>query len=57
MECLKSWIRQVIKSGSFTTVNVAIKTLNIKEGFSIAQGNDIGNNQVVDKEYKVQEDI
>jgi hypothetical protein len=52
-ECLKSWIRQVIKSSGFTTVNVAVKTLNIEEGLGTARGNDIGNNQAVDEEYKV----
>ena len=29
---LKSWIYWVVKTGGFTTVNIAIKVLNIKEG-------------------------
>ena len=43
-ECLKSWIRQVVKVGSFIIVNVATKVLNIK-GLDKAEGN-IANNLI-----------
>ena len=56
-ECLKSWIRQVIKSGSFTTVDVTVEALNVEEGLSTARGNDIGNKQAVDKEDEAWEDV
>ena len=52
-ECLKSWIREVIKSSGFALEEVAAKVINIKgELLGNLQDDNIGNNQVVDKEYK-----
>ena len=51
-ECLKGQIREVVKSGSFALEEVAAKVLNIKEELGNLQDNNIGNNQVVDNEYK-----
>ena len=49
-ECLKSWVREVVKSGSFILVEVAAKVLNIKGGVGNTGSNNIGNSQVLDKE-------
>lgn len=52
-ECLKSWIREVIKSGGFASEEVAAEVINIEgESLGNPQDDDIGNNQVVDEEYK-----
>jgi hypothetical protein len=42
-ECLKSWIREVIKSGGFISEEVAAKVLNIKGELDNRQDN-ISNN-------------
>jgi len=41
-ECLKSWIRQVVKAGSFITINVAAEVLDI-EGLDKVEGNTVDN--------------
>ena len=52
-ECLKSWIREVIKSGGFALEEVAAEVINIKgESLGNLQDDNIGNNEVVDKEYE-----
>ena len=52
-ECLKNWIRKVIESGGFVLKEVAAEVVNIKgKSLDNPQDNDIGNNQVVDKEYE-----
>ena len=53
MECLKSWIHKIIKSGGFASEKVAAEVINI-EGKSLGnpQDDDIDINQVVDKEYE-----
>jgi hypothetical protein len=48
-ECLKSWIRQVIKSGGFTMVDVALEALDIEKGLDKAQDDDMGNNEAADE--------
>ena len=52
MECLKSWIREVVKSGGFASEEVAAEVLNIEGELDNRQDNNIGNNQVVDEEYE-----
>ena len=49
MECLKSWIREVVKLGGFTTADIALNIEAIKKGLNRAQDNDLGNNKAVDK--------
>jgi len=49
-ECLKSWVREVIKSGSFVSAEVAAKVLNIEGGVGNTGSNNIGNSQVLDEE-------
>jgi hAT family C-terminal dimerisation region len=51
-ECLKSWIREVVKSGGFASEEVAAEVLNIEGELDNRQDNNIGNNQVVDEEYE-----
>jgi len=48
-ECLKSWIREVVKSGGFTTADIALNMEAIEKGLNWAQDNDFGNNKAVDK--------
>jgi len=48
-ECLKSWIRKVVKLGGFTTADIALNVEAIKKGLDQAQDNDLGNNKAVDK--------
>jgi len=43
MECLKSWVREVIKSSGFVSVEVVVKVLNIKGGVGNTGSNNIGN--------------
>jgi len=43
MECLKSWVREVVKSGSFMLAEVVIKVLNIEGGVGNTGSNNIGN--------------
>jgi len=50
MECLKSWVREVIKSGGFMSVEVAAKVLNIKEEVGNTGSNNIGNSRVLNEE-------
>jgi hypothetical protein len=50
---LKSWIREIIKSGGFASEEVAAEVINIEgESLGNPQDDDIGNNQVVDEEYE-----
>ena len=42
MECLKSWIYQVVKAGGFIIINVAAKVLGIK-GLDKVEGNTANN--------------
>ena len=52
-ECLKSQIREIIKSGGFALEEVAAEVINIKgESLGNLQDDNIGNNEVVDKEYE-----
>ena len=51
-ECLKSWIREIVKSGGFASEEVAAEVLNIEGELDNQQDNNIGNNQVVDEEYE-----
>ena len=48
-ECLKSWIREVVKSGGFTTADIALNVEAIKKGLNRARDNDLGNNKAADK--------
>ena len=48
-ECLKSWIREVVKSGGFTSINVAVQVLNIEEGVNRVQEDNSGNNKAADE--------
>ena len=48
-ECLKSWIRKVVKLGGFTTADIALNVEAIKKGFNQAQDNDLGNNKAADE--------
>jgi len=49
-EYLKSWVREVVKSGGFVSAEVAAKVLNIEEGVGNTGSNNIGNSQVLDEE-------
>jgi len=52
-ECLKSWIREVIKSGGFASEEVAAEVINIEgESLGNPQDDDIDNDQAVDEEYE-----
>lgn len=42
-ECLKSWIRQVVKMGGFASVDVAAEVLSIEEMLEKTTGDDRGN--------------
>ena len=56
-EYLKSWIREVVKSGGFMLIDVAVKVLDIEEGVDQAQEDNLGNNKAADKVlYDEQED-
>jgi len=48
-ECLKSWIREVVKSGGFTTADIALNVEAIEKGLDRAQDNDLGNNKAADE--------
>ena len=48
-EYLKSWIREVVKSGGFTTADITLNIEAIKKGLNQAQDNNLGNNKAVDK--------
>jgi hypothetical protein len=50
MECLKSWVREVVKSGSFVLVEMVVDVLNIKGGVGNTGSNNIGNSQALDEE-------
>jgi len=50
MECLKSWVCKVIKSGGFVSAEVAAEVLNIEGGVGNTGSNNIGNSQVLDEE-------
>ena len=50
MECLKSWVHKVIKSGGFVSAEVAAEVLNIEGGVGNTGSNNVGNSQVLDKE-------
>ena len=50
MECLKSWVREVVKSGSFLSAEIAVDVLNIEGGVGNTGSNNIGNSQALDKE-------
>jgi hypothetical protein len=49
-ECLKSWIREVVKLGGFTSPEVVAEVLNIKEGLGGTGDSNINNIQVLNKE-------
>jgi len=49
-ECLKSWVREVVKSGGFVSAEVAAEVLNIEGGVGNTGSNNIGNSQVLDEE-------
>ena len=49
-ECLKSWVREVVKSGGFVSAEVAAEVLNIEGGVDNTGSNNIGNSQVLDEE-------
>ena len=48
-ECLKSWIRQVVKAGGFITIDIAAEVLGIK-GLDKVEGN------IADNPIKLPED-
>ena len=48
-ECLKSWLRQIIKSGGFATVDIAVKVINLEESNKTING-DAGSNVMGNKE-------
>ena len=47
-ERLKSWLRQIIKSGGFATVDVAVEVINLKES-NKTMGGDAGSSAVGNK--------
>ena len=49
-ECLKSWVREVVKFGGFMLAEVAAKVLNIKGGVGNTGSNNIGNSQLLNEE-------
>jgi len=49
-ECLKSWLRQIVKSGGFATVDVAVEAINLEESIDKTTSGDAGRNTVSDKE-------
>ena len=48
-ECLKSWLRQIIKSGGFATVDVAVEVVNLEESNKTMSG-DAGSSAMGNKE-------
>ena len=49
-ECLKSWLRQIIKLGGFAMVDVAVEAINLKESIGKMTSGDAGRNTVRNKE-------
>ena len=49
-EYLKSWLQQIIKSGGFVTVNVAVKAINFEESIDKMMSGNAGRNTVSNKE-------
>jgi len=45
-ECLKSWLRQIVKSGGFVTVDVAVEAINLKGFIDKTTSRDMGRNAV-----------
>ena len=39
-ECLKSWLRQIAKSGGFATVDVAVEAVNLEESIDKTTSGD-----------------
>ena len=48
-KCLKSWLQQIVKSGGFATVNVAIEVINLEKSDKTMSGN-AGSNAMGNKE-------
>ena len=46
---LKSWLQQIIKSGGFATVDIAVKVINLEESNKTING-DAGSNVMGNKE-------
>ena len=49
-ECLKSWVREVVKSGGFVSAEVAAEVLNIDGGVGNTGSNNMGNSQMLDED-------
>jgi len=45
-ECLKSWLRQIVKSGGFATVDVAVEVINLEGSIDKTTSCDMGRNTV-----------
>jgi len=48
-KCLKSWLQQIVKSGGFATVDVAVKAINLKESINKTTSGNAGRNAVSNK--------
>ena len=45
-KCLKSWLRQIVKSGGFATVDVAVEAINLEKSIDKTTSSDAGRNAV-----------
>ena len=48
-ECLKSWLRQIVKSGGFATVDVAVKAINLEGTINKTTSGNTGRNKEANK--------
>jgi len=49
-ECLKSWLRQIVKSGGFATVDIAVEAINLEESINKTTSGNAGRNTVSNEE-------
>ena len=47
---MKSWLRQIVKSGGFATVGVAVKAINLEGTINKTTSGNAGRNTVSNKE-------
>jgi hypothetical protein len=45
-KCLKSWLRQIVKSGGFATVDVAVKVINLEGSIDKTTSRNTGRSTV-----------
>ena len=45
-KCLKSWLRQIVKSGGFATVDVAVEVINLEGSIDTTTSRDTGRSTV-----------